>query len=110
MFSYGLIILVSLFGNGLVLGIILRSVFIIDSSVYAAKCLVQCIMHRSVFSTIFCGSEKKINYLVRFQKITKLELFFRTRRLHTMTNLFIANLSLGDLLMTAFNIPFTVVR
>jgi hypothetical protein len=35
---------------------------------------------------------------------------FRTRRLHTMTNLFIANLSLGDLLMTAFNIPFTVVR
>ena len=32
------------------------------------------------------------------------------RRLHTITNLFIANLSLGDLLMTTFNIPFTVVR
>ena len=34
----------------------------------------------------------------------------RTRRLHTITNLFIANLALGDLLMTTFNIPFTVVR
>ena len=33
----------------------------------------------------------------------------RTRRLHTITNLFIANLALGDLLMTTFNIPFTVV-
>ena len=35
---------------------------------------------------------------------------FSIRRLHTITNLFIANLSLGDLLMTTFNIPFTVVR
>jgi hypothetical protein len=60
MISYGLIILVSLFGNGLVLGIILRSVFIIDSSVYAAKCLVQCIMHRSVFSTLWLRKEKKL--------------------------------------------------
>ena len=34
----------------------------------------------------------------------------RTRRLHTITNLFIANLAFGDLLMTTFNIPFTVVR
>ena len=33
----------------------------------------------------------------------------RTRRLHTITNLFIANLAFGDLLMTTFNIPFTVV-
>ena len=54
---YGLIVLISLFGNGLVFSVIVR-----------------------------------------------------TRRLHTITNLFIANLSLGDLLMTTFNIPFTVVR
>ena len=33
----------------------------------------------------------------------------KTRRLHTITNLFIANLAFGDLLMTTFNIPFTVV-
>jgi len=54
---YGLIVVISLFGNGLVFSVIIR-----------------------------------------------------TRRLHTITNLFIANLSLGDLLMTTFNIPFTVVR
>jgi hypothetical protein len=54
---YGLIVLISLFGNGLVFSVIIR-----------------------------------------------------TRRLHTITNLFIANLSLGDLLMTTFNIPFTVAR
>ncbi|XP_042214080.1 uncharacterized protein LOC121860779 [Homarus americanus] len=34
----------------------------------------------------------------------------RTRRLHTLTNTFLANLALSDLLMTALNIPFNVAR
>ena len=35
---------------------------------------------------------------------------YKTRRMHTVTNLFIANLALSDLLITIFNIPFTVAR
>ncbi|XP_068247224.1 uncharacterized protein [Palaemon carinicauda] len=34
----------------------------------------------------------------------------RTRRLHTLTNTFLANLAVSDLLMTALNIPFNVAR
>ncbi|CAL4098090.1 unnamed protein product, partial [Meganyctiphanes norvegica] len=34
----------------------------------------------------------------------------RTRRLHTVTNTFLANLAFSDLLMTALNIPFNVAR
>ena len=37
-------------------------------------------------------------------------IIYKTRRMHTVTNLFIANLALSDLLITVFNIPFTVAR
>ena len=45
-----------------------------------------------------------------FGNLLVFSVIIKTRRLHTITNLFIANLAFGDLLMTTFNIPFTVVR
>ena len=44
-----------------------------------------------------------------FGNLLVFSVIIKTRRLHTITNLFIANLAFGDLLMTTFNIPFTVV-
>jgi len=35
---------------------------------------------------------------------------YRTRRLHTVTNVFIANLAVSDLFITVINVPFNVVR
>ena len=35
---------------------------------------------------------------------------YKHKRLHTVTNLFIANLSISDMLITVFNIPFNLVR
>ena len=44
-----------------------------------------------------------------FGNLLVFSVIIKTRRLHTITNLFIANLAFGDLLMTTFNIPFTMV-
>ncbi len=35
---------------------------------------------------------------------------FKNRRLHTVTNMFIANLAISDILITVLNIPFNIVR
>lgn len=35
---------------------------------------------------------------------------YRTRRLHTVTNVFIANLAVSDLFITVVNVPFNIAR
>ncbi len=35
---------------------------------------------------------------------------FENKRLHTVTNIFIANLSASDMVITVLNIPFNIIR
>ena len=69
---------------------------ILQEDFKASDYLIMCLYGLIILISLFG------NFLV-------FSVIIRTRRLHTITNLFIANLALGDLLMTTFNIPFTVV-
>ena len=69
---------------------------ILKENFKASDYLIMCLYGLIILISLFG------NFLV-------FSVIIRTRRLHTITNLFIANLALGDLLMTTFNIPFTVV-
>ena len=35
---------------------------------------------------------------------------YKNKRLHTVTNIFIANLSISDMVITILNIPFNIMR